>query len=86
MASLVAEVDASVGNSNVVTKKLGALGKYVEEMDKIVELIRSITSQTNLLALNASIEAAGQVRRAGDIQWLPLRFQGWQSAPGRQIR
>ncbi|WP_143315938.1 methyl-accepting chemotaxis protein [Clostridium sp. HBUAS56017] len=39
------------------------LGRYSEEIEKIIEIIKDISEQTNLLALNAAIEAA----RAGEL-------------------
>jgi methyl-accepting chemotaxis protein len=52
-------IHLSVNDSARVVKKLGERSL---EIEKIVEVITSISSQTNLLALNAAIEAA----RAGE--------------------
>ena len=43
-------------------EKLAGLGKDVNKINEITEIINSIAEQTNLLALNAAIEAA----RAGE--------------------
>ncbi|NMB02811.1 MAG: methyl-accepting chemotaxis protein [Firmicutes bacterium] len=45
-----------------IKKSVDSLGEQIEEVAKILALIRDIAEQTNLLALNASIEAA----RAGE--------------------
>lgn len=42
--------------------KVGELARKSQDIEKVLEVIRSIAEQTNLLALNAAIEAA----RAGD--------------------
>ncbi|WP_419178934.1 methyl-accepting chemotaxis protein [Pseudomonas trivialis] len=44
------------------TKKVEVLAVRINEISKVLEVIRSIAEQTNLLALNAAIEAA----RAGE--------------------
>ena len=41
---------------------MGELSQNAENIDKVIDLIRSISNQTNLLALNAAVEAA----RAGE--------------------
>jgi methyl-accepting chemotaxis protein len=56
---LVRQVGRSVQQTG---KALGELTREVQEIDRIVTVIREVADQTNLLALNASIEAA----RAGE--------------------
>jgi methyl-accepting chemotaxis protein len=45
-----------------MTSKLNTLGKHIDGVGNVVDVIADIADQTNLLALNAAIEAA----RAGD--------------------
>jgi hypothetical protein len=52
----------AIEQSHMNSKLGGNLGKEVEKIGNVVELISDIAEQTNLLALNAAIEAA----RAGD--------------------
>ncbi len=56
---LVRQVGRSVQQTG---QALGELTREVQEIDRIVTVIREVADQTNLLALNASIEAA----RAGE--------------------
>jgi len=56
---LVRQVGRSVQQT---ASALGELTREVQEIDRIVTVIREVAEQTNLLALNASIEAA----RAGE--------------------
>jgi len=56
---LVRQVGRSVQQT---ASALGELTREVQEIDRIVTVIREVADQTNLLALNASIEAA----RAGE--------------------
>jgi methyl-accepting chemotaxis protein len=55
----IESIKASV---DIVSHRIGEMGKRSEEIGVIVETIDDIASQTNLLALNAAIEAA----RAGE--------------------
>ncbi|MDJ0954606.1 MAG: methyl-accepting chemotaxis protein [Acidimicrobiia bacterium] len=59
-AKAMTEITASFAD---VTSSVTELGTNSEQVEEIVDLIRSIAEQTNLLALNAAIEAA----RAGDM-------------------
>lgn len=53
--------DMIVHNESLMTR-LGVLNQSTQEIQKVLEMIRMISSQVNLLALNAAIEAA----RAGE--------------------
>ncbi|OZB17576.1 MAG: chemotaxis protein [Marinobacter sp. 34-60-7] len=55
-------VDALAGDMNQASSAIGHVAQRSEEINRILEVIRSIAEQTNLLALNAAIEAA----RAGE--------------------
>jgi len=57
-----AATNTAVEGMNSVNSAVGGLTEMAEQIDKVVEFIRSIASKTNLLALNATIEAA----RAGE--------------------
>ncbi len=48
--------------AQIVSKRVGELGKAAVDVGKVTETINEISEQTNLLALNATIEAA----RAGE--------------------
>lgn len=52
----------AVGQAQVASEKMTALGDAAQAIGKVTESITEISEQTNLLALNATIEAA----RAGD--------------------
>lgn len=52
----------AVGHAERSSANVNDLGRAVESIEKIVDVITAISDQTNLLALNATIEAA----RAGD--------------------
>ncbi|MGE5381207.1 MAG: methyl-accepting chemotaxis protein [Methylocystaceae bacterium] len=56
------QIDLISQSTSSVSLVITALNRKAQEINQIVELIRSIAAQTNLLALNAAIEAA----RAGD--------------------
>ncbi|CAM3842094.1 methyl-accepting chemotaxis protein [Marinicrinis lubricantis] len=62
IASVVDEMSGLNEAMKETNQVVATLGQRSEEIGKIVDLIRDISSQTNLLALNASIEAA----RAGE--------------------
>lgn len=62
VASLREKSDRVGEDSKVTVESTKAVTKKVEEVQKIIGTILSISQQTNLLALNASIEAA----RAGE--------------------
>jgi len=65
-AELVGRTDAGMqkisSSFNETDHVIGEIGKQMEDIGTIVNVISSIADQTNLLALNAAIEAA----RAGD--------------------
>ncbi|PWR75959.1 methyl-accepting chemotaxis protein [Methanospirillum stamsii] len=65
-SSLVGRVEKGMqkisGSVNETDQVVGEIGKQMEDIGTIVNVISSIADQTNLLALNAAIEAA----RAGD--------------------
>ena len=52
----------AVDQSHKASKRVSALGRAADEINKVTEVITEISEQTNLLALNATIEAA----RAGE--------------------
>jgi methyl-accepting chemotaxis protein len=62
MNQLVASVENVSSSFNEFTSKITQLGKNINRVTEITNVINSIADQTNLLALNASIEAA----RAGE--------------------
>jgi methyl-accepting chemotaxis protein len=62
MNQLVASVETVSSSFNEFTSKITQLGKNINRVTEITNVINSIADQTNLLALNASIEAA----RAGE--------------------
>lgn len=55
MEVLVQKVEVSVKNGADVAEKLQTLDKYMEQMNTIVELIKSIASQTSLLATECKV-------------------------------
>ena len=62
MKDLLEQVHISETSNALVSEKMDGLKEYVDKMQDILSLIRSVANQTSLLALNASIEAA----RAGE--------------------
>lgn len=60
--NLIKHVQISNEENANVSKELGELYEYTDQMQSIIELINGVTTQTSLLSLNASIEAA----RAGE--------------------
>ncbi|MGE5449880.1 MAG: methyl-accepting chemotaxis protein [Methanomassiliicoccales archaeon] len=56
------QIEVISQTTNSVAQVISTLNRKAQEINQIVELIRSIAAQTNLLALNAAIEAA----RAGE--------------------
>lgn len=54
--------DIILANSKIMAEKINILDEMSNNVDEMVEGVKSIAAQTNLLALNASIEAA----RAGE--------------------
>ena len=54
-----AEIAKDANDKSVITTaEIEALGQAAQEIESVLDLIRSVADQTNLLALNATIEAA----------------------------
>jgi methyl-accepting chemotaxis protein len=62
VAQTLASIQGLAGNLASTGDRIVALSSRAQDINKVVEVIRSIADQTNLLALNAAIEAA----RAGE--------------------
>lgn len=62
LEKVVIQMDDIRKNADNSMKTITTLGDQIKEIQKIVDVIRSISSRTNLLALNATIEA----ERAGE--------------------
>ncbi len=76
----------------VATDRVKALADAANEIDDVIELIRSIAEQTNLLALNATIEAAraGEAGRgfavvASEVKMLASRTASATNGIGQRI-
>ncbi|WP_100638278.1 methyl-accepting chemotaxis protein [Marinobacter salexigens] len=62
LGTAVEGVDALAGEMGEASEAIGQVANRSEEINRILDVIRSVAEQTNLLALNAAIEAA----RAGE--------------------
>ncbi|KIV73940.1 Methyl-accepting chemotaxis protein I (serine chemoreceptor protein) [Pseudomonas sp. FeS53a] len=62
MTDTVQAISALANEVNTSAERVGSLARQMQEVGKVLDVIRSIAEQTNLLALNAAIEAA----RAGE--------------------
>jgi len=62
VARTLASIQGLTNNVGTTREQVQTLSLRAQEINKVVEVIRSIAEQTNLLALNAAIEAA----RAGE--------------------
>lgn len=50
--------EAAVREANLISEQMNRLGESAQQIGRVTDAIRFISSQTNLLALNATIEAA----------------------------
>ncbi len=62
LAESVTQVENLTQDMQLASESISDVASYTDDINKIIDVIRSIAEQTNLLALNAAIEAA----RAGE--------------------
>ncbi len=69
LGQLILNMESRVLEKEEIIRDAGSISSKIQEINKVVDMVKDISHQTNLLALNAAIEAAraGEYGR-GDFQ------------------